>query len=201
MLCTHGAPATVSEVVEERHLDRSRDDEAMPDERCAVIVFANDDPLPMAFASLQAAAGYMEAIDVEDGLYSDANPTSGLRGRATHWTPESSRPARTTARSTWWPRRSRTKSICAPVCVKWPAEAHHGRSQRSHRSRAGLLEQQWESRWPRRPRVPIDEPGVQASRERRPGDRRRAGRAVQRPGSGQRQSRLPIVSSWTLFRR
>jgi hypothetical protein len=46
----------------------------------AVFVFANDDPLPMAFGSLASAAGYMEAIDVERGLYSSPNPQTGLRG-------------------------------------------------------------------------------------------------------------------------
>jgi hypothetical protein len=35
-----------------------------------VFVLANDDPLPMAFESLASAAGYMEAVEVENGLYS-----------------------------------------------------------------------------------------------------------------------------------
>lgn len=49
-------------------------------EDSAVFVFANDDPLPMAFESLASAVGYMEAIDVENGLYSKSDPRTGLRG-------------------------------------------------------------------------------------------------------------------------
>jgi hypothetical protein len=49
-------------------------------EDSAVLVFANDDPLPMAFESLASAAGYLEAIDVENGLYSESDPRTGLRG-------------------------------------------------------------------------------------------------------------------------
>ena len=49
-------------------------------EDSAVFVFANDDPLPMAFDSLASAVGYMEAIDVENGLYSELDLKTGLRG-------------------------------------------------------------------------------------------------------------------------
>jgi hypothetical protein len=51
----------------------------VPDQ-CAVFVFPNDDPLPMAFESIAAAASYIEAIDVENGLYDKLDPLSGMRG-------------------------------------------------------------------------------------------------------------------------
>ena len=35
----------------------------------AVFVFSSDDPAPLAFSSVAHAAGWMEAIDVEDGGY------------------------------------------------------------------------------------------------------------------------------------
>lgn len=51
----------------------------VPD-RCPVFVFANDDPLPMAFESTSAAASYIELIDVERGIYDEFDLLSGRRG-------------------------------------------------------------------------------------------------------------------------
>jgi hypothetical protein len=65
--------------IAERRAPRLRHHQAVPDS-CAVFVFANDDPLPMAFESTAAAEGYIEAIDVENGVYDKLDSRSGLHG-------------------------------------------------------------------------------------------------------------------------
>lgn len=118
----------------------------------AVIVFANDDPLPMAFASLAHAAGYMEAIDVEDGLYSSVGE-GGIRGGVFAvdgrvvdvQSVDGGVVLAVTDRRDDGGLRERLASVAADGLIDSALDDPLGAARE-------LLEQQWASRWPQRPR-------------------------------------------------
>lgn len=119
----------------------------------ALFVFANDDPLPMAFDSFVAAAGYMEPIDVQDGLYSAFRPQDGLRGgvfavdgrvleaRVVDGAVELQPTARWDATEL---RRRLTDAARRGLVAADPNDPVSVARE--------LLQQQWDSRWPQRPR-------------------------------------------------
>lgn len=119
----------------------------------AVFVFANDDPLPMVFDSLAAAAGYIEAVDVQNGLYSAFRPQDGLRGGvfAVDGRVVDARVVdgvsalRPTARYDATDLRRRLADAARRGLVS--ADPNDPPSVARE-----LLQQQWDSRWPQRPR-------------------------------------------------
>jgi hypothetical protein len=122
-------------------------------EDSAVFVFANDDPVPMAFDSLASASGYMEAIDVEHGLYSELDRDTGLRGVV--YTIDG--------------RRVDAAAVDNVVELTITTQQDRAGLQQALRRAAQrglidsdpadpllvareLLDKQWDSRWPKRPR-------------------------------------------------
>jgi hypothetical protein len=125
---------------------------AVPD-RCPVFVFANDDPLPMAFGSTTAAAGYVELIDVENGVYDKIDPLSGRRGaiyavdgRVIHaLVGDGTVELVITSRHDVGDLRSRLAEAAERGLVT-------GDPNDPVAVARALLQAQWDSRWPRRPR-------------------------------------------------
>lgn len=122
-------------------------------ESCAVLVFANDDPLPMAFESTAAAEGYIETIDVENGLYDQFDARSGLRGalyavdgRVVNAQVRNGVVALViTSQHDLADLRSRLADAAARDLVT-------GDPSDPVAVARALLQAQWDSRWPRRPR-------------------------------------------------
>jgi hypothetical protein len=134
------------------HMARAPHSESVLDD-CAVIMFANDDPLPMAFNSLASAAGYIEVIDVENGLYGDLDVETGIRGAvyAIDGRDVEGRAIDSAVSLVLTPRRDHTglqqrllevaeQGLVTGDPADPAAIAHE------------LLEQRWNARWPKRPR-------------------------------------------------
>jgi hypothetical protein len=122
-------------------------------EGSAVFVLANDDPLPMAFESLASAAGYMEAVDVENGLYSTPDPSTGLSGAV--YTVDG-RVVEASATNDAVELNITTHHDPAGLQSILQRAAEHGLingdpADPSNVARE-LLDKQWNSRWPQRPR-------------------------------------------------
>jgi hypothetical protein len=126
---------------------------SVPREDCAVIVFANDDPLPMAFASLSDAEGYMEAIDVEDGLY---RPTATEGAWPGGVYAVDGRLVEARAANNWVELEVTVRQDAAGLRRLLSSVAERGIVAGDPEDPVAiareLLAQQWRSRWPRRPR-------------------------------------------------
>ena len=107
----------------------------------------------MAFESIAAAAGYMEAIDVENGVYDKADPLSGMRGGL----------YAVDGRVI----KARVRDGAVELVITSQRDAADLRSRLAEAAARSLvtgdpndpvaiaralLQQQWEARWPQRPR-------------------------------------------------
>jgi hypothetical protein len=107
----------------------------------------------MAFESLASAAGYMEAIDVQNGLYSTPDPGTGLRGAV--YTVDGRVVEASAAHD----------AVALHTTTHYdPAGLQHILQRAAERGLINgdpadpskvareLLDKQWNSRWPQRPR-------------------------------------------------